>query len=304
MSSAKFLSGCCANSGGARLLISQLVGPLAPPKGKIDLIPKVVFNICAAVLLASGATPVVLAGEAAGDDLLPAQIFTRVQENYASLESYSDEGCVATAMDGNTTIIAFTTRLARTNFYLIEWKQASESSYYVRNTSAQAVWSSGAGDFLQAECGVQPQGNHDLALANAATFSGDAAATIPWMFFNRQWGDRGESLDDLALSEERQADEKVGNVSCYVFTGGSQGQTNTLWIGKQDFLVHQVRNVISTEAIQSVAAKNLKIGPELIPLLRGYTSTETHTNIVLNQPFSRSDFIPSFPLFPFFYDDE
>ncbi len=254
-------------------------------------------RLCVAILLACSATSVVLAGEATGDDLSTAQIFKKVQETYASLTSYSDEGRVVTVMDGDPTVtfIAFTTRLARPDYYRIEWKRTDESSYYVRNTSAQVVWSSGAGDFLQAECGVQPQGNHKLALAHAAAFSGGATATIPRIFFPQQ-GDGEEQLDDLALSEKRQADGKVGNISCYVFTRESQGQTNTLWIGRQDFLIHQVWTVISTEAIRAGAA-GVSLGPELIPTLYGFTSTETHTNIVLNQQFSRSDFIPSIPLF-------
>lgn len=260
-------------------------------------------RLCFAILLACSATSVVLADESTGFDLSTAQIFEKVQENYASLTSYSDEGRVVTAMDGDTTLtfIIFTTRLARTNFYLIEWNRTGESSCYTGNTGAQGVWSSGAGDFLQAECGVQPQGNREFALANATAISGGATATIPRIFFPQQGGWE-EQLDDLALREKRQADGKVGDISCYVFTRESQGQTNTLWIGKQDFLIHQVRTVISTEAIQAAAARG-PIGPELIPALHGFTLTETHINIVLNRKFSRSDFIPSFPLF-YSSDDE
>ena len=260
-------------------------------------------RLCIAILLASSATSVVLAGETTGDDLSTAQIFKKVQQTYASLTSYSDEGRVVTAMDGDATItfIIFTTRLARPDLYLIEWNRTGESSSYTGNTGAQGVWSSGAGDFLQAECGVQPQGSREFALANAAAFSGGATATIPRIFFP-QPGDREEQLDDLALREKRQADGKVGDINCCVFTRESQGQTNTLWIGKQDFLIHQLRTVISTEAIQAAAARG-PIGPESIPTLHGFTLTETHINIVLNRKFSRSDFIPSFPLF-YFSDDE
>ena len=260
-------------------------------------------RLCVAVLLASGTTLVALAGEATGDDLSTTQIFKKVQETYASLTSYSDEGRVVTAMDGDTTItfIIFTTRLARPDFYLIEWNRTGESSCYTTDTSAQGVWSSGAGDFLQAECGVQPQGNREFALAHAAAFSGGATATIPRIFFPQQ-GDREEQLVDLALREKRQADGQVGDINCYVFTQELRGQTNTLWIGEQDFLIHQIRTVISTEAIQAAAASG-SMGPELIPALHGFTSTETHINIVLNRKFSRSDFIPSFPLF-YSSDDE
>src|SRR5208337_4540566 len=227
-------------------------------------------RLCVAILLVCCATSVVLAGEATGDDLSPAQIVKKVQETYASLTSYSDEGLVVTAMDGSSTITftIFTTRLARTNFYLIEWDQSGESSGYTGNTSAQGVWSSGTGDFLQAVCGVQRYASREFALARAAAFSSGATATISRMFFNRPWGDRQEQLDDWALSEKRQADRKVGNISCYVLTRESQGQTNTLWIGKQDFLIHQIRTAISTEAIQAAAAKG-PIRPELIPALRG-----------------------------------
>lgn len=260
-------------------------------------------RLCFAIILASSATSVVLAGEATGDDLSTAQIFKKVQENYASFTSYSDEGRVVTVVDGNTPIsfINFTTRLARSDLYLIEWNRTGESSCYNRNTSAQGVWFSGAGDFVQAECGLRPQVNREFALANAAAFSGGATATIPRIFFP-QPGDWEKQLDDLALSEKRQADRKVGNMSCYVFTRESKGQTNTLWIGKQDFLIHQLRTVISTEAIQAAAARG-PIGSELIPTLHGFTSTETRINIVLNRKFSRSDFIPSFSLF-YFSDDE
>ena len=254
--------------------------------------------LCVAILLACSATSVVLADEATSDDLSPAQIVKKVQETYASLTSYSDEGLVVTAMDGSSTVTftIFTTRLARTNFYLIEWNQSGESSCYTRNTSAQGVWSSGAGDLLQAACGVQRYTSREFALARAAAFSDGATATIPRIFFNRPGGDRREQLDDWTLSEQRWADRKVGNISCYVLTRESQGQTNTLWIGKQDFLIHQIRTAISTKAIQAAAASG-SMGPELIPALHGFTSTETHINIVLNRRFSRSDFIPSFPLF-------
>jgi hypothetical protein len=199
-------------------------------------------RLCVAIILASSVTSVVLAGEATGDDLSTAQIFKKVQETYASLTSYSDDGRVVTAMNGDTTItfIIFTTRLARPDFYLIEWNRTSEPSGYTGNTGTQGVWSSGAGDFLQAECGVKPQGNREFALSNATAFSGGATATIPRIFFPQQ-GDWEEQLDDLALREKRQADGKVGDINCYVFTQESQGQTNTLWIGKQDFLIHQLR---------------------------------------------------------------
>src|SRR5271166_2803851 len=125
-------------------------------------------RLCFAMLLASISTSVVLAGETTGDNLSTTQIFKKVQENYATFTSYSDEGRVVTVMDDSTTVtfVIFTTRLAQPGLYLIEWNRTGESSSYTRNTTAQGVWSSGAGDFLQAECGVQLQIDREHALAH------------------------------------------------------------------------------------------------------------------------------------------
>jgi hypothetical protein len=235
------------------------------------LLPKVPFGICAAIWLACGVTPPVFADDAAGNHLSTIQIFQKVKDTYASMITYSDEGCVVTARG---TVINFSTRLARTNFYLIEWQQTNATA----GSGSQAVWFAGAGDFLQAEAGVQCQGGRKIALAHASAFSDGATATIPSVFFDLRWVE--EPLEDLVFSVDRQSDDNVGGVSCYVFTKGLLGATNTLWIGKQDFLIRQVRTVISLEAMPD------------------FTALETHTNIVLNQRFSRSDFVPSFPLYP------
>jgi hypothetical protein len=238
------------------------------------LLCRIIVGSSLAVLLAAGATPWIRADEAAGDNLPTVQIFKHVKDKYASLATYCDEGCVTTARG---TIIHFSTRLARTNFYLIEWQRAGGSTDAAGNTGTQAAWSSGAGDFLQTEAGVHAFGNREMALRYAASFSGGTTATVPRVFFDLRWVE--EPIEDSVFSVDRLADENVGEVRCYVFTKGVLGQTNKLWIGKQDFLIHQVRTVISMEAMP------------------GFTATETHTNIVLNQRFSRSDFVPSFPSF-------
>ena len=98
-----------------------------------------------------------------------------------------------------------------------------------------------------------------------------------------------------ASGEKQQADEKVGDVDCYVFASESQGRTKTLWIGKQDFLIHQVRVVTSTETEAAMLTKAAKDHPQIIAGLatmgfNGVTSTETHTNIVVNPNLSAADF--------------
>ena len=154
------------------------------------------------------------------------------------------------------------------------------------------VWSEGKGDYLEMFGHAQKQSDKESALGGATGISGGAAATIPGTFFKMNWGNQ---LGGLVSSEKRQADEKVGDVNCYVFSSELKGTTKTLWIGKQDFLIHQVRNVTSVEAMKAALAEAAKHNPGMPARLQkikpqGVTSTETHENIVVNQKFSPADF--------------
>jgi hypothetical protein len=246
-----------------------------PKLSPTDLLTKAGIGIYLAVLLASSATPPVLAEESAGNDLPTVQIFNKVKDTYASMITYSDEGW-AVISPGENSVINFSTRLARTNFYRVEWEWSKEARASAMSGRSQAVWSSGAGDYLQAEAGVQAQGDRKIALAHASAYSGGVTKTVPQVFFNLQWEE--EPIDDLFNRVTRQADESVGNVSCYVFSRGAMGATNMLWIGKQDFLIHQTRLIANVESMPA------------------FNATETHTNIVLNRGFSPLDFVPPFPL--------
>ena len=142
--------------------------------------------------------------------------------------------------------------------------------------------------------GAKKQASQELALASATGISGGATATVPGTFFKLKWGDQ---LGGSVLSQKRQPDQKVENIDCYVFTSDSKGWTRTLWIGKQDFLIHQFRTVTSAEAMKAALAEVVKRTPEMSARLQtselnGSTSTETHANIVVNQPFSNKDFVP------------
>lgn len=71
--------------------------------------------------------------------------------------------------------------------------------------------------------------------------------------------------------------------------------TNTIWLGKQDFMIHQVRNVTSAEAMKALMAHAAKGNPGIADSAQqftGSTSTETHTKIAVNQRFLPTDFAP------------
>jgi hypothetical protein len=253
---------------------------------------KFALGIATGIFLAGGAATTVLSRDDAGNDLSPGEILKRAQEKYASLTSYSDEGKSVATLNGTAITHTFTIRLARPNLYRIEWEQNSDSSFSIMKTKSQAVWSAGDGDFLEMGTGVQKLTSQDIALASATGISGGAAATIPGTFFKMNWGNQ---LGGPATDEKRQADEKVGDVDCYVFASELKGRTRTLWIGKQDLLIQQVRTVTSAEAMQAALDEAAKSHPEInVPLpksgLQGVTSTETHTHIVVNPKFSPTDF--------------
>jgi hypothetical protein len=244
------------------------------------------------VALCCGAAPVFSDDTSAGN-LSPYQIFEKAQENYASLLSYSDEGQIVTVMNGSVTSTSFTTRLARPNFYHIEWDQIRKSSLSTEDTGVQGIWSSGAGNYVMMGWGVEQEPDRDVALDKAGAVS-DGATSIPRMFFGRQPdSETGSSFIGIT----RLADEKIGKTDCYVLAGESaSGLAKTYWIGKRDFLIHQIRTDVSPKVMQAdcaAAAPNSELNIDA----HGFSSVKTYTNIALNKSFLREDFVPSFPMY-------
>jgi RNA polymerase sigma factor (sigma-70 family) len=269
--------------------LTATVSTLSLVKGTLNIMTyaklKLAIGITAGILLAGGAATVAISQTNGNDRLTTQEIFKQSQDAYASLSSYSDEGKTVATLNDMTLITTFTIKLARPNFYRIEWQQPVHSFY----TNQGVVWSAGKGDFMvMGDRGAQNQGNRESALSSATGISGSAAATIPGTFFKMKWGNQ---LGAAASSETRRADEKVGEVVCYVLTSESKGRTRTLWIGKKDFLIHQVRTVTSAEAMKAAldqAAKVTGVHPQITP--QGITSTETHMNIVVNKTYLPADF--------------
>ena len=237
--------------------------------------------LCAkAAVTPGGAPPVVLSA---------GQIFDEMREHYASLSSYSDEGHIITTVDGVVITTGFSTRLARPGFYRIEWDRNSKLLDYTDDTGIQGAWSSGAGDYVQMGWGLQRQYSLDSAFATVACSPSGAVAAVPWIFFDAAGSGPGQ-----VIGLQRLADDKVGNIECYQVAGESaSGESKTFWIGKRDFLIHQIRTEISPKTMRSgftgLMAQTVKF--------HASCSIETCTNVVVNSRFSRTDFLPSFPLF-------
>jgi len=258
-------------------------------KGTMKMMTWIKIKFVAAVgtvaLLAGGAATVAISQTSNDDKLTPPEIFKKAQDAYASLSSYSDQGKTVAVINGKTPLTTtFTIKLARPDMYRIEWEQPMTPSY----TRKGVVWSAGNGNLMVMGNGnAQNQVSRESALNSASGFSGSASATIPGIFFKMKWGKQLEAVS----GEKQQADEKIGDVDCYVFSSEVKGQTKTLWIGKKDFLIHQVRIVKSAEAVELSLEQMAKATGVPPPIdVQGITLTETHVNIVVNKQFSPSDF--------------
>jgi len=243
-------------------------------------------RIAALVALAGGlTTTTVYADPAAAAELSPGEIMDQVRANYASLATYSDDGKVAVSINDNvTTTTAFDIRLARPNFYRVRWLQTAD----LANPAASlgSVWSSGAGNHLRADYRIEDEESPEIALTVAAGRSAGATAAVPLIFFNHPLGD---ALGNLAYEDKRLPDEQLGKVDCYVVTRILLLQRKTFWVGKQDFLIHQIQTVSGVDLPVLPEGKlnwETRVGLHLVIF------TETHGNIQVNQPLHQSDFIP------------
>ena len=221
---------------------------------------KLAIGITAGILLAGGATTMFISHTGSAGNMAAQEIAKQAQNAYAALSSYSDDGKVIEQLGGQTLTTTFNIRLQRPNLYRIEWSQAMTPSI----TNGGEVWSAGDGDFTLMNRNGQPiikqRKNKDMqtTLASATGLSGQASAMIPEVFFKQYWGN---ALNPASVILQRQADEKVNGVDCYVLsssTGPKNGQgvvavqntTTTFWIGKLDHLIHQTQTVMEAASIR------------------------------------------------------
>jgi hypothetical protein len=249
-----------------------------------------VFRAGLSLLMVTGTATAALASEVTSDPLTAGEVFKQARANYAAMSSYNDQGQVVRTIDGITTITPFTTQLARPEFYLVRWQPNSGSSSFAADAGAQAVWSIGAGHFLETGYGAQSEDILRIALKESACYSGGASENIPVIFFNLE---SDNELDYSTYDERQEPDENVGPINCYVFTRQSGGTTRTLWIGKRDFLIHQIRTVVSAQEMLATAEKITGERPRPAAFYHQLTVMEIHTHIEMNRPLSRSEFVPS-----------
>jgi RNA polymerase sigma factor (sigma-70 family) len=282
-----------------------------------------------AAILAGGVAAVAVSHIRTDDTLAAMEIARKSQAAYAALSSYSDEGTVVATGGGSSTTTTFHIRLQRPNLYRVDW--TGTGGFY---TSAGVAWSDGTDNFLVTgragdEEPAKPEKMHDMqfALGAAGGVSATAANTIPPIFFKQGWGDLLGLAGSGRHKTKKERDEKVGGVDCQVVScaidsmklpdnkGDTVKITMKLWIGKQDYLIHQVQTTVEQSNLPPVqisdklvenalAEKNEPATPEAMAAKRTEIETDTkqgmksgkfvftqkHENISLNPKFSASDF--------------
>ena len=240
-------------------------------KGTMKTMAWMKFKFTAGVgvtaLLVVGVVTVAISQTSDGGNSTPQEIATKSQQAYAALLSYGDSGTVVSEVGSQTLTTTFNIRLQRPNLYRVAWTQIRDLTPQLKFTNNGVVWSAGNGDFLLSIHGqknIKPDKMQDMqtALSAAAGISETVSALIPKTFFKLNPGDVLNIPASKATPLTKLSDEIIDGVDCYVLSSSldpvdlpNQGilsrnagkigkTTTTLWIGKQDYLIHQTQKTI------------------------------------------------------------
>ena len=230
---------------------------------------KLAVGIAAGILLAGGATTMLVIHTGSARDVAAQEIAKQAHDAYAALSSYSDNGTVKVeGVGSNSYNMTFNIRLARPNLYRIHWARAEAKAGLEPMTGT--AWSDGTGDFVEAGLsGKQKKDDMQSALAlGEGVLSGDSAIYIPGTFFKQPWGDVLSLTATGKGKTKKEKDERIGGVDCYVISRvadaaqlhaegmlpnmgnmGMAASTDVFWIGKQDHLIHQIRSSLDLTSI-------------------------------------------------------
>jgi RNA polymerase sigma factor (sigma-70 family) len=209
---------------------------------------KFALGVSVAVLLIGGAGTVAISQNSGGSDgsLTPQGILQKSQDAYASLSSYSAKD---TAVIGKTFTCASTVKLARPDFYRVEFDTHSTST-----TNTGAVWNSGEGNFMFSHRGTSSYSKYasrGAALLEASVMTRGSCVFIPNIFFDKKI--TTEDVKPSAYGKDVK-EEKTGGVDCYILTADNLARgsmSEKLWIGKKDFLIRQRQLVGGPEAVKA-----------------------------------------------------
>jgi RNA polymerase sigma factor (sigma-70 family) len=319
---------------------------LALVRGTLELMTwvklKFALGAVAILLLAGGTVTVGLSSSGSGKPV-PAEILKRTQQSYAALGSCRSSGTVVLEAGGHFLTNAFSLRLGRPDFCQLSWtRQGTNPPVRAGVPITQranlgfagqgTLWSAGDGYFLL----LNETNYYQLGDANrafSATFAGSGGIPLAGVltFFGMEFNtfaQRFQSKYPLAsnlvmdtplnaMVFSRLKDQKVGDTSCYVLGSRAYGAETTLWIGKDDSLIHRARYALAKPAVPSLsdadvkealARRGLPVTPESVAsatnwlarrmeqALKGpFSFTETYAEISTNSVLEKEAFTQDVP---------
>ena len=183
-------------------------------------------------------------------------VLREMEARYESLGTFGATGKVVTEIgwtNGGTNApfasssTTFSMKLARPDFYRIEWTQKMDFvfSHFTRQAAA---WSSGGGHFV-----LMPDGkvsrflNRELVLKFAADVAGGGPREASSLFFKK--GKEKGPADSLK-NPSREPDEKIDGEDCYVVSADYPDGKEILWITRSDSFLKQYRFTYAGKAPQ------------------------------------------------------
>jgi RNA polymerase sigma factor (sigma-70 family) len=263
-----------------------------------------------------------------GGALTASEILKRTHDKYASLQSYSMTGKTLVQMPGETLESDVVMKLSRTGEYLIQWKRTPGTPppprKGLRFANQGEVWSGeGANHYLLVSNLRYYQLPNGPAALKAATMSAGGLPVIPAvMFFNWDWHALVgiDSQHPLVKTEPvftRNRDTKIGGVDCYKLSADVPELKITLWIGKEDFLIHQssitkpalpLGQISDETATAILKSRGLPVTPQTVAMAKQMagqqmqaflktpiTQIETDGTIAPDVTLSERDFITQVP---------
>ncbi len=169
------------------------------------------------------------------------EIIKKMEKKYSSCASYRDTGVVTTVFNQDsgktrTAEVLFNTYLVRPDRFRFDWR----SKHPIPNAPFRqsVVWHNGKSAYLYLEPDMyEPMVDLKMAIAGATGVSDGAAYHVPLMLLP----DLDGSLSSRTSSPKLVGEETFEGVECYVIEIVLRGkQPQTMWIGKQDFLLRRV----------------------------------------------------------------
>jgi len=190
------------------------------------------------------------------------EILKQVRQRYAALSSYDSAGqAIDNLSDGRVLTATFTMRLGRSNRYHFEYEQNG-----LAFTNKGAAWSSGDADYFANDMVGQttkllPERlGHNLG--DLWDLTGGAPLIIPALFFGTPIPDDTSPAGklNLALDPSRETvvtrpDEQINGIDCHVILLKTDDESELLWIGKNDGLIHQSQEAIKSKVDEMTDAE-------------------------------------------------